>query len=199
MTIATGTRFGPYDVISLLGSGGMGEVYRARDSRLGRDVALKVLPPLRAHNPRFRQRFEREARAVAALSHPHICRLHDVGSQNGTDFLVMEFVEGDTLEERIRRGPLPIAQVLQYGAELADALHHAHRRGIIHRDIKPSNVMLTKSGVTLLDFGIMKYAQNDGPHDGGTLADHASEDVPVETISLDDERAVVGTLAYSTP
>ena len=124
----------------------MGEVYRARDTRLGRDVAIKVLPAQLSQNPEVRQRFEREAKAISALSHPNICPLYDVGCENGVDFLVMEFLEGETLEQRLQKGALPTEQVLRYGVEIADALEKAHRLGIIHRDLKPGNVMLTKGG-----------------------------------------------------
>ena len=134
----------------------MGEVYRARDTRLDRTVALKVLPPDLTNDPAARQRFEREARAVAALSHPHICTLHDIGQQDGTDFLVMEFLDGETLAARLARGKLPLDQALHYGIQIADALAAAHKAGIVHRDLKPGNVMLTKSGAKLLDFGLAK-------------------------------------------
>src|SRR5947209_8200090 len=129
----------------------MGEVYRARDTRLARSVAIKVLPAEFAADVRLRARFEREAKTISALNHPHICTLHDVGRENGIDYLVMEYCEGYTLADRIERGPMPIDQVLQYGIEIADALSRAHRAGIIHRDLKPSNIMITKSGVKLLD------------------------------------------------
>ena len=151
-----GTRLGPYEIVSPAGAGGMGEVYRARDTRLDRTVALKVLPPDLTNDPAARQRFEREARAVAALSHPHICTLHDIGQQDGTDFLVMEFLDGETLAARLARGKLPLDQALHYGIQIADALAAAHKAGIVHRDLKPGNIMLTKSGAKLLDFGLAK-------------------------------------------
>jgi len=134
----------------------MGEVYRAKDTRLDRTVALKVLPQHLTADPDLRQRFEREARAVSSLNHPHICALFDVGRQDSTDFLVMEYLEGETLAHRLSRGPLPTEQVLRYGIEIADALDKAHRQGIVHRDLKPGNVMLAKSGAKLLDFGLAK-------------------------------------------
>jgi serine/threonine protein kinase len=134
----------------------MGEVYKARDSRLDRTVAIKVLPADRAGDPQFRERFEREARAVAALNHPHICTLHDVGRQGDTSFLVMEHLEGETLAARIARGPLPWEQGVRLAVEIASALAAAHRAGIVHRDLKPANVMLTKAGAKLLDFGLAK-------------------------------------------
>jgi serine/threonine protein kinase len=188
MALSAGTRLGPYEIQAALGEGGMAEVYRARDMRLDRTVAIKVLLPHAADNPDARQRFDREARAISALQHPHICTLLDVGHQDGFDFLVMECLEGETLERRLLRGPLPLGDVLRYGAELADALDHAHRRGIVHRDIKPSNVMLTKTGAMLLDFGIVKWqaSEVDGNADGSLS----------QTLSLPAEHALLGTLRY---
>src|SRR5882762_9672868 len=143
MPIALGTRFGPYEIISAAGAGGMGEVYRAKDTRLDRLVALKVLPPELAHNPEKRQRFEREARSISTLSHPHICTLHDIGQQDGVDYLVLEYLEGETLEKKLEKGSMPAPEVLKYAIELADALDKAHQQGIIHRDIKPGNILGT--------------------------------------------------------
>src|ERR1700684_3094017 len=154
MAILPGRRLGPYEILSSIGAGGMGEVYRARDTRLDRIVAIKVLPTHLADRSELRERFDREARTIAGLSHPHICTLYDVGHQNGTDYIVMEYLEGDTLAQRLAKGPLPLAQVLQYAIEIADALDKAHRKGITHRDLKPGNIMLTKSGTKLLDFGL---------------------------------------------
>ncbi len=164
MPLSAGARLGPYEILAAIGAGGMGEVYKARDTRLGRDVAIKVLPAEVAADPERRHRFELEARAVSALNHPHICVLHDIGSYEGTDFLVMEYLDGQTLAERLRKGALPRAQVLDLGAQIADALASAHRHGIVHRDLKPANIMLTKSGTVrpgspqakLLDFGLAK-------------------------------------------
>src|SRR5712691_11895375 len=153
MTLPGGTRLGPYEILSPLGAGGMGEVYRARDTRLGRDVAVKVLPPHLSESPELKQRFEQEAKAISQLTHPHICTLYDVGNQDGVEYLVMELLEGETLSDRLAKGPLPLEQTLRYGIEIAGALDKAHRQGIVHRDLKPGNVMLTKSGVKLLDFG----------------------------------------------
>jgi serine/threonine protein kinase len=150
LALSPGTRLGPYEILEPLGAGGMGEVYGARDSRLGRSVAIKVLPGHLASDERLRQRFEREARALAALSHPHICTLHDVGHENGVSFLVMERLEGETLAARLRRGALPPAEVARLGMQIADALDQAHRRGVVHRDLKPENVMMTADGVKLL-------------------------------------------------
>ena len=154
MTLHAGARLGPYEIVSLLGAGGMGEVYKARDTRLHRTVAIKVLPELLAADPQFQQRFEREARAISQLTHPHICTLHDIGEHQGTAFLVMEHLEGTTLAERLERGALPVAEALQIAAEIAAALDRAHRAGIVHRDLKPGNIMLTRSGTKLLDFGL---------------------------------------------
>ncbi len=149
MGLATGTKLGPYEIQSPLGAGGMGEVYRARDTRLERTVAVKVLPANLSSDPSLRQRLEREARAVSKLSHPHICTLHDIGHQDGVDFLVMELVEGETLEHRLIKGPLPPEQTLRFAAQIADALAKAHKTGITHRDLKPANIMLTKAGAKL--------------------------------------------------
>jgi serine/threonine protein kinase len=146
MTLPAGKRLGPYEVVAPIGAGGMGEVYRGRDTRLDRSVAIKVLPAHLVNDPERRQRFEREAKTISGLSHPNICTLHDVGQQDGLDYLVMEHLEGEPLEERLRRGPLPLGQALRYGIEIADALDRAHRHGVTHRDLKPGNVMLTKTG-----------------------------------------------------
>src|SRR6202795_4450465 len=145
MALTSGTKLGPYEIVSPLGAGGMGEVYRARDARLERDVAVKVLPANLSSDPTLRQRLEREAKAISKLSHPHICTLHDIGHQDGMDFLVMELLDGETLEQRLRKGPLPPEQTIRYAAQIADALAKAHKQGITHRDLKPSNVMLTKA------------------------------------------------------
>src|SRR5207248_11471877 len=143
---------------STLGAGGMGEVYRARDTRLGRDVAIKVLPQHLSANPDLKARFEREARAISALSHPHICHLYDIGSQDGTDFIVMELLEGESLADRLQKGPLPLREALGVGIQIAEALEKAQKQGIVHRDWKPGNIMLTKAGAKLLDFGLAKPA-----------------------------------------
>ena len=156
MALTVGTRLGPYEITAQIGAGGMGEVYKATDTRLHRTVAVKVLPDHVASNPDLKQRFEREAQALAALSHPHICPVFDVGSQSGIAFLVMEYLEGETLEQRLKKGKLPLDQALQIGIQIADALAAAHRAGIVHRDFKPGNIMLTRSGAKLLDFGLAK-------------------------------------------
>jgi eukaryotic-like serine/threonine-protein kinase len=156
MSLAAGTKLGPYEIQSPLGAGGMGEVYRARDTRLGRDVAIKILPERLSSNPDLKARLEREARAISGLSHPHICHLYDIGSQGEIGFLVMELLDGESLAQRLERGLLPLKQALQFGIEIAAALEKAHKNGIIHRDLKPGNVMLTSSGAKLLDFGLAK-------------------------------------------
>src|ERR687886_683690 len=152
MSVAAGTRLGPYEVIAPLGAGGMGEVWKARDTRLERSVAIKVLPADFAENAQLKLRFEREAKTISQLNHPHICTLYDVGD----GYLVMELLEGESLAERLARAPLPLEQVLRYGIEIAEALERAHKAGVVHRDLKPGNVMLTKSGAKLLDFGLAK-------------------------------------------
>jgi eukaryotic-like serine/threonine-protein kinase len=158
MTVDSGTRLGPYEILSRIGAGGMGEVFKALDTRLDRSVAIKVLPAALAHDAQLKVRFEREARTISQLSHPHICTLHDVGSDNGVSYLVMELLDGESLAARVARGPLPLADVLRYGAQIADALADAHGHGVTHRDLKPGNIMLTKGGAKLLDFGLAKAA-----------------------------------------
>jgi eukaryotic-like serine/threonine-protein kinase len=160
MPVISGTRFGPYEIQSLLGTGGMGEVYRARDTRLDRDVAIKVLPQHLSDDPDLKARFEREAKAISSLNDPHICTLHDVGHQDGVDFLVMELLEGETLGDRLQRGAIPLKQALEFGLQIASALEKAHKNGIVHRDLKPGNIMLTKTGAKLMDFGLAKPAQS---------------------------------------
>ena len=155
MPLTVGTRLGPYEILAPIGAGGMGEVYKARDTRLDRTVAVKVLAQQRS-SPEVRQRFEREARTISQLSDPHICALYDVGREGETDYLVMEYLEGEPLSNRLAKGPLPLEQTLRYGIEIANALEKAHRQGIVHRDLKPSNLMVTKTGVKLLDFGLAK-------------------------------------------
>jgi len=156
MPLSPGTHLGPYEITGPLGSGGMGEVYRARDTRLERTVAIKILPAQFSADPVRKQRFEREAKTISSLNHPNICTLHDIGSQDGVDDVVMECVEGETLARRLEKGPLPVEQVLKYGAQIADALDKAHRSGVVHRDLKPGNIMLTPTGAKLLDFGPRK-------------------------------------------
>jgi len=156
VSLSPGTRLGPYEILAPLGAGGMGEVYKARDTRLDRGVAVKVLSPDIASSPEGRLRFEREARTVSQLSHPHICALFDVGHEGTTEFLVMELLEGETLADRLKKGALATERTLRFGVQIADALDKAHRQGIIHRDLKPANVMVTKAGIKLLDFGLAK-------------------------------------------
>jgi eukaryotic-like serine/threonine-protein kinase len=190
--ITAGTRLGPYEIVAPLGAGGMGEVYRARDTRLDRTVAIKILPPHLSGDPTLRQRFEREAKAISSLNHPHICVLYDVGNQDGTQFLVMECVEGETLAKRLEKGPLPLEQVLKYGTQIADALDKAHRSGVLHRDLKPGNIMLTASGAKLLDFGLAKAALPLAA--GATLTGAATRTTPVT-----QRGTVVGTFQYMSP
>ena len=192
MALTSGTKLGPYEIQSPLGAGGMGEVYRARDTRLERDVAIKVLPANLSSDPNLRQRLEREAKAISRLSHPHICTLHDIGHQDGVDFLVMELVEGETLEQRLIKGSLPPDQTLRYAAQIADALAKAHKLGIVHRDLKPSNVMLTKSGAKLMDFGL---AKESGPAPLAT----ALTEMTMEQAKLTSQGAIVGTFQYMAP
>ncbi len=194
MSITAGTRLGPYEVLSSLGAGGMGEVYRARDTRLGRDVAIKVLPARLAASPEARQRFEREAKTISTLSHPHICALYDVGRDGDVEYLVMELLEGETLADRLSRGPLPLEQTLKWGMEIADALDRAHRQGIVHRDLKPGNVMLTKSGVKLLDFGLAKAVAPAASQSGLTSLPTAAG-----AANLTQEGAILGTFQYMAP
>src|SRR5438132_6670830 len=158
MTVSSGTRLGPYEIVAPIGAGGMGEVYKARDTRLDRSVAVKILPAAFAENAEFKIRFEREARTISQLSHPHICTLYDVGE----NYLVMELLDGESLADRLAKGPLPLADVLKYGVQIAEALGKAHREGVVHRDLKPGNVMLTKSGAKLLDFGLAKSIGQTG-------------------------------------
>jgi hypothetical protein len=192
MTLAAGTTLGPYKILAPLGAGGMGEVYRAHDTRLGRDVAIKVLSPLLAATPEFRARFEREARTISQLSHPHICTLYDIGREGDIDYLVMELLEGETLNNRLQKGPLPVAELLALGAQIADALDRAHRAGVVHRDLKPGNVMLTKSGAKLMDFGLARAA-------GLTPVAGGLTQSPTEIEPLTAEGTLVGTFQYMAP
>ena len=196
MSLAAGQRLGPYEIVSPLGAGGMGEVYRARDTRLGRDVAVKVLPRELAADPERRLRLEREAQAISALSHPHVCALFDVGSADlpggPVEFLVMELLEGETLARRLERGPLPLPQALTLGGQIAEALGAAHRRGIVHRDLKPGNVMLTRSGAKLLDFGLARLGES-----GAAALEAAS--ALTDALPLTREGTVVGTWPYLAP
>ena len=191
MALAPATRLGPYEIVSAIGAGGMGEVYRARDTRLDRTVAIKILPAHLSTSPDARERFDREARAISSLSHPHICPLYDVGHQDGIDYLVMECLDGQTLAQRLQKGPLPVAQAIEYALQIADAMEAAHRQGVIHRDLKPGNIMLTKSGAKLLDFGLAKLRAGEGVT--GLSA------VVTQTTPLTSAGTVVGTLQYMAP
>ena len=191
MNLRSGTRLGPYEIVALIGAGGMGEVYKARDTRLGRAVAVKILPAEFASDAKLKLRFEREAKAISALNHPHICTLHDIGHERDVDYLVMELCEGKTLAQKIEDGQLSIDQVLDYGMQIADALDKAHRKGIIHRDLKPSNIMLTKAGVKLLDFGLAKQVAAIATA-GGTQT--STVDQP-----LTGGTSIAGTLQYLAP
>jgi Tol biopolymer transport system component len=199
MRLSPGTRLGPYEVVAPLGAGGMGEVYRARDTRLGRDVAIKVLPEHLSANPDIHARFEREAKTVSSLNHPHICALYDVGTEDGVPFLVMELIEGETLAQRIERGPLPIPEVLRLGVQIADALDRAHRAGIVHRDFKPGNVMLAKSGVKLTDFGLARSTGVVAPSGGSGVTVAQLSQSPTVVSPLTVEGALIGTFLYMAP
>ncbi len=196
MSLSSGTKLGPYEIQSPLGAGGMGEVYRARDTRLDRSVAVKILPSHLSENPDAKQRFDREARTISSLNHPNICTLHDVGHQDGIDYLVMEYLEGETLADRLRKGPLPVDQVLRYGIEICEGLEKAHRGGVIHRDLKPGNIMLTKTGAKLMDFGLAKASvASAAPISGLT----ATLTTPPGSHPLTAQGTVVGTFQYMSP
>ncbi len=194
MTLTAGTKLGPYEILTHIGAGGMGEVYKARDTRLDRTVAIKVLPSHLADNPDLKQRFEREARAVSSLNHPHICTLYDVGEQDGTDFLVMEYIEGESLADRLRKSALPLDQALRYAVEIAGALDKAHRQGVVHRDLKPGNIMLTKSGAKLLDFGLAKFRTDVSAETSSMMSALPTEEKP-----LTEKGAILGTFQYMAP
>src|SRR5262249_46742942 len=187
--LAAGTRLGPYEIVAPLGAGGMGEVYQARDSRLDRTVAIKILPSSLNGVPELRARFEREARVISSLNHPHICALYDVGQDNGTDYLVLEYLQGQTLAEEIAKGPLPIQKALTIALEIGDALDRAHRAGIVHRDLKPGNVVLTRTGAKLLDFGLAKSSAKVLP-----TTSTATMSTP-----LTASGSILGTFQYMSP
>jgi serine/threonine protein kinase len=193
MAILPGRRLGPYEILSAIGAGGMGEVYKARDTRLDRIVAIKVLPAHLADRAELRERFDREAKTIASLNHPHICTLYDTGHQDDIDFLVMEYLEGETLAQRLVKGALPIQLVLQYAIEISDALDKAHRKGVTHRDLKPGNIMLTKSGTKLLDFGLAKLKQEAAP------ASAQLTELPTAKDPLTAQGTLLGTLQYMAP
>lgn len=197
MSLSPGTRLGPYEIVALVGTGGMGQVYRALDTRLDRTVAIKVLSAHPAGHTQMRERFDREARAVSSLNHPHICTLHDIGRADGIDFFVMEYCQGETLAERLRgpesRRAIGIDEALKISIEIADALVTAHRAGIVHRDLKPGNIMLTKAGVKLLDFGIAKTAAV------AQAGDHSVTAMPTTPSRMTVEGTILGTVQYMAP
>ncbi len=202
MTLTSGAKLGPYEIQSALGAGGMGEVYRARDTRLGRDVAIKVLPQHLSSNPELKERFEREARAISSLNHPRICTLYDVGHQDGVDFLVMEYLEGESLAERLKKGALPLKDSMKIARDVCEALETAHRAGIIHRDLKPANIMMTKAGAKLMDFGLAK-AMVAGAGTGASQAPLLSAARTMTEVSplspLTTAGAIIGTIQYMSP
>jgi Tol biopolymer transport system component/tRNA A-37 threonylcarbamoyl transferase component Bud32 len=191
VTLTAGTRLGPFEIVSLRGKGGMGEVYLARDTRLERRVAVKVLPPELGRDPHFRQRLEREAKTISQLTHPHVCRLYDIGAEDGVDYLVMEYLEGETLEERLARGALSLAEVIEIGTQIAEAIDAAHRAGVIHRDLKPGNVMLTRDGAKVVDFGLAKGLE--------ARAAASSTQSPTLSQPLTSDGSILGTLLYMAP
>ena len=191
MSLSAGTRLGPYEILAPIGAGGMGEVYKARDSRLERTVAIKVLPEHLAESAERKERFEREAKAISQLNHPHICTLHDIGNQDGIDFLVMEYIVGETLADRLKRGPLTYQEAVTIAIQIAAALNEAHRHGIVHRDLKPGNIVLTESGVKLLDFGLAKLMTPS--------AAEVSSELQTEAKPLTSDGAILGTFQYMAP
>lgn len=191
MRLNPGHKLGPYEIVAPIGAGGMGEIYRARDTRLDRTVAIKVMPEGLAANSQLRERFEREAKAISSLAHPNICTLHDVGNDSGVEYLVMEHLEGETLADRLSRGPLPLDDVLAYGVQIADALEKAHRHGIVHRDLKPGNVMLTRTGAKLLDFGLARQSDVVGQHEQTALM--------TEKKPITEQGTILGTYQYMAP
>jgi eukaryotic-like serine/threonine-protein kinase len=196
MPLPVGTRFGLYEILSPLGRGGMGEVYRARDTKLGRDVALKILPSEFTHDPERIARFRREAKVLAALNHPHIAQIHGLDEVNGTQFLVLELVDGESLATRITRGPLPIDEALAIAKQIAEALEAAHEKGIIHRDLKPANIALTQHGtVKVLDFGLAKATESSR---GATL-DLANSPTITSPAMMTGLGVILGTAAYMSP
>ena len=202
MALTSGIKLGPYEIQSRLGAGGMGEVYRALDTRLDRTVAIKVLASHLSSSPELKQRMEREARAISSLNHPHICHLYDIGSQDGTDYLVMEFLEGETLAERIRKGAVPLNEITKIGIAVGEALAVAHRQGIVHRDLKPGNIMLTKGGAKLMDFGLAKSAGSGAPTGTSSApflsaAQTMSQASPVSPLTT--AGTMIGTIQYMSP
>jgi|HubBroStandDraft_6_1064221.scaffolds.fasta_scaffold00030_9 Tol biopolymer transport system component len=202
MALTAGTKLGPYEIQSPLGAGGMGEVYRARDTRLDRTVAIKVLASHLSSSPELKQRMEREGRAISSLNHPHICQLYDIGSQDGTDYLVMEFLEGETLAERLRKGAIPLAEVFKIGIAVAEALAVAHRSGIVHRDLKPGNIMVTQGGAKLMDFGLAKplgVQSTAGSGSAPSFTAAATLSGPSPLSPLTTAGSIIGTIQYMAP
>ena len=191
MSLSVGNKLGPYEIIGLAGAGGMGEVYKAKDTRLDRTVAIKVLTGMVANNPDLRQRFDREAKAISSLNHPNICILYDVGEQDGQNFLVMEYLEGETLAAKLRNGSIGTDELLRYAIQIADALDKAHRKGLVHRDLKPGNVMITKDGAKLLDFGLAKLKVTGGVVEGISGI--------TKSTPLTGAGTIIGTLQYMSP
>jgi serine/threonine protein kinase len=192
MSLKPGQRLGPYEIQQPLGAGGMGEVYRARDTRLERQVAVKVLPAALTDSEQVRARFEREARTISQLNHSGICTLHDVGNDGGVEYLVMEYLEGESLEARLERGPLPLDEALCHGIQIANALAAAHALRVVHRDLKPANVMITASGAKLLDFGLAKIAQQ-----GVEPARGRPTEIETEARNLTEEATILVTVQYN--
>src|SRR6266404_153179 len=201
MPLSPGVRLGPYEILDAIGAGGMGEVYSAKDTRLDRIVAIKILPAHLSSDPLRKQRFEREAKTISSLNHPNICVLHDVGQQDGIDYLVMECVEGETLAKRLEKGALPLEQVLKYGMQIADALDKAHRSGVVHRDLKPGNIMLTPTGAKLLDFGLAKPTAplSSGVTLTGERAFQGNSQLSVASAILEKEPMPISSVKPMTP
>jgi len=203
MALTAGTKLGPYEILGMLGAGGMGEVYRALDTRLDRTVAVKVLASHLSSSPELKQRMEREAKAISSLNHRHICHLYDIGSQDGTDYMVMEFLEGETLAERLRKGAMPLNEIFKTGIAVAEALAVAHRQGIVHRDLKPGNIMLTPGGAKLMDFGLAKplglrnTATGSGAAPSFTAAATLSGPSPLSPLTT--AGSIIGTIQYMSP
>ena len=193
MPLQPGTTLGPYQIEAPIGAGGMGEVYKATDTRLDRTVAIKVLPEHVAADPDLKQRFEREAKTISSLNHPHICILYDIGNQDGLDFLVMEYLDGETLAQRLEKGALPLEQALTVAIAIADALDKAHRQGIVHRDLKPGNIMLTKAGAKLLDFGLAKLRKS------GLVGAPLVSAAATQSEPLTSQGTILGTVQYMAP
>src|SRR5215471_3659368 len=200
MPVAKGSKLGPYEIAAAIGAGGMGEVYRAKDTRLDRHVAIKIIHSNLPCTPEFKVRFEREARILSSLSHPHICSLYDVGKEENLEFLVMELLDGETLSNRLRRGPLPVSAVVKLGIQIAEALAAAHRLGVVHRDLKPSNIMLTANGAKLMDFGLAKPSMaSRGTGSAARFADLMTATIQHPSTPLSSAGTLIGTVQYMAP